>query len=261
MKPPDNTLKEFQNRRHKARAAIELLIKRAMAKKAKPKELQLPVAKRWQFSSSEEMPTSRRQFTKEDASAFFSASNFGRTLIKKGYESIGSGMYSAVYAKPDSDKVIKVTQNDDGWINYAYWGASKGLAGAIVPKVYSYKKINIEGKTQFPFHVSVVERFEKEFHKIPESDDKQVLWAMIRLKREVKENPMVDKVMDSFYPGLSKFQEELGKKYGYLDLHMGNFMLRKDGSFAYTDPITSAKDNTNFKRLKEKDFTSVAMAA
>ncbi|RYD61497.1 MAG: hypothetical protein EOP83_16870 [Verrucomicrobiaceae bacterium] len=40
-------------------------------------------------------------------------------LIDKGYESLGRGNFSAVYAKPGSSTVIRIGDNDDAWPQYA----------------------------------------------------------------------------------------------------------------------------------------------
>jgi hypothetical protein len=59
-------------------------------------------------------------------------------LRARGYQLLGKGLYSNVFAAPKSDKVIKVADMDE-WPRYILWATKNGYAGNFAPKVYSLK--------------------------------------------------------------------------------------------------------------------------
>lgn len=73
-------------------------------------------------------------------------------LEASGFAYIGGGAYSAVYAIPSSDRVIKVNLCADGWLDYVLWAQSSGYAGTFAPRVFSYKRFD-DGT-----YIAVVER-------------------------------------------------------------------------------------------------------
>ncbi len=44
------------------------------------------------------------------------AQSFVRGLARRGFVELGSGYFSFVYAKPGSERVIKVCTSPDGWV-------------------------------------------------------------------------------------------------------------------------------------------------
>lgn len=175
-------------------------------------------------------------------------------LYRKNFECIGSGAYSQVYAKKNSDRVLKVTLTQDNWIDYIHWSSQEGYSGTLAPRVYSYKKYS-------EYSVAVVERMDKTLSKLSEKDDLKILSDL--LYHSGRGNEMAQLLMDEIVPGFSSFLKELRKRFKgqRLDLHSGNIMVRKDGSLAVTDPVCDTAGPTiESIRLRAKDFTSLASA-
>lgn len=182
---------------------------------------------------------------------FDSAENFIKALQKRGFVFLGSGAFSTVLGKENSNRVIKVIRRPDGWIDYIRWASYRGEAGRFAPRVFSYKKI--KGKKK-DFSVAIMERLEYTFKKTPKD---HALKIIPDLMWRANDNPMAASFMDILAPGLKKFMDDLGKEFkGSFDLHSGNLMLRKDGSFVVVDPICDG-DKADYKRLKAGDFSPV----
>src|SRR5688572_8016831 len=107
---------------------------------------------------------------KEGGSAFSGAHAYGARLLKRGYERLGAGCFSTVYAKPGSDRVLKVTSVPDNWIDYIMWASENGWAGKYAPRVYSYKRYPVPTDREF-FSVAVVERMEKGYYSVDVKED------------------------------------------------------------------------------------------
>lgn len=191
----------------------------------------------------------------DNKSPFDNGYRFTAALEKKGYTILGQGNFSRVLAKKGSDKVIKVICSQDNWIDYVTWAAEKGYAGTFAPKVYSYKHIK-----RGNFSVAVVERMEKTLSQVKSSEDMDLVSNLVSYYGSMG-NTMAGLFLDELAPGLAAFTKDLHTKFRHhLDLHNGNYMLRKDGTFCVTDPVYGASSNTH-KRLKAGDFTSLAKAA
>lgn len=179
--------------------------------------------------------------------------SFVRALEKRGFVQLGSGTYSTVLGKPGSDRVIKVTHKSDGWIDYVTWGAKMG--SPFVPKVFSYKKISGKKKD---FYVAIMERLEYTLYKTPGDHALSILPDLINKG----ENPMAARFIDVLAPGLNGYMKDLRSEFPAedIDLHRGNYMIRKDGSFVVTDPI-AAKSQGDYNRLKAGDFSPAPLLA
>jgi hypothetical protein len=184
----------------------------------------------------------------EKKPVFRDAYGFIDGLKKRGFEELGNGAYSTVLAKKGSNRVIKVIRRPDGWIDYIHWGAKKG--SPFIPKVFSYKKIKGLKKD---FEVAIVERLEYTFYKAPED---HALMILPDLMHKSDSNPMTARFMEILAPGLRDFMAEVKEEFneGHLDLHAGNLMIRKDGSFVLSDPVCEGSKN-DYKRLKAGDFS------
>lgn len=183
-------------------------------------------------------------------STFEDSLGFIAALEKRGFEKLGSGAFSTVLAKKGYDRVIKVIRRPDGWIDYVHWASKLGEEGKFAPKVYSYKKI--KGKKK-DFSVAIMERLEYTFAKAPAD---HALSIIPQLMQYSSRNPMAASFMDILAPGLGKFMIAMKKEFeeGGFDMHSGNVMVRKDGSFVLSDPIASGS-KTDYKRLKAGDFS------
>ena len=183
---------------------------------------------------------------------FECADGFAQKLRKKGFEDLGRGNFSWVLGHPSSDKVIKITHNEDNWIDYVTWASGKGYAGTISPKVFSYKRV--KGSSS-DFSVSVMERMEKTLRQVTYKEDMAVMKELIDYATHG--NMAAMSLADLMVPGLGKFTQELKEQFsGSLDLHGGNIMLRKNGTLCVTDPVASCSKSETRTRLREKDFTA-----
>jgi hypothetical protein len=188
----------------------------------------------------------KERLVEEPKGVFKSALNFANALKKRGFELLGQGCFSMVYAKKDSDKVIKVTYRPDNWIDYVTWAAEKGYAGTYAPKVYSYKK--------FPagFSVAVMERMAKPARNSYDEDD-YVIQCL--LTPALRGNKMAQLYLDDYSPGLPKFLIDFWDKWkdSRFDMYGDNMMFRKDGTFCVTDPL-AGKSTLTKTRLRSRDF-------
>lgn len=196
----------------------------------------------------------------EYKSPFESGYAFIHFLKKRGYKYLGSGAFSTVLGKENSDRVIKVTRSNDNWIDYIQWAAKKGYCGGFAPRVYSYKEIKT--KREGSFFVSVVEKMEKTSSHLKVQEDNVLVSTL--LGYHSRGNILAGCFLEELIPGIVSFETELRKEFSKpnedgercrLDYHGGNFMVRKDGSFVFTDPVCGDR-KTTANRLKAKDFTT-----
>lgn len=189
----------------------------------------------------------------ECKSPFECGISFGNFLEKKGFKRLGSGTFSTVFCKGDSQRVIKVCHRLDAWMDYIAWSAKKGYCGTYAPRVYSYKYF--KGITS-PFYVAVVERLEKTYGMVEDQHPQAFAYTAFKWNLQ-HSNDNAQQLLDLLSPGLSKFTvdvKDFAKNHS-LDLHSGNFMVRKDGSFVATDPIMGHQQFVSTNRLRTKDFT------
>lgn len=73
---------------------------------------------------------------------------------------------------------------------------------------------------------------------------------------------MAARFIDVLAPGLNGYMKDLRSEFPAedIDLHRGNYMIRKDGSFVVTDPI-AAKSQGDYNRLKAGDFSPAPLLA
>lgn len=205
--------------------------------------------------------------------ALHSSYTFCEALQAKGFELLGSGAFSTVYGYPGKDRVIKVTHrpHTDGWLDYTHWAAQKGYAGRFAPQIYSYKLIKSKSPTKpgslweyatdpNGFGVAVMERLDLEMNKVAPDHDANTINVLF--SQAMRDNKLAHKFLATVDPEFPKFAVELMTEYkGHLDIHGGNIMLRKDGSFVVTDPVCGLTSKVASRRLKAGDFTSPVLAA
>lgn len=213
----------------------------------------------------------------EYKSAFDNAEAFEQKLKKKGFKKLGGGCFSSVWGKDGKDRVIKVTGRPDGWMNYILWAAQNGYCGTLAPRVYSFKvypgivypeaandnkdpKKEKKKKERKPesFSVAVVERLEKTLGDTKPNEDIALVPGLIQYA--ASGNKTAAETANKLVPGVTVFMDKMKSDLAQyrFDLHYGNFMLRKDGSFVVTDPIVDddgPKNGYTHQRLKLKDLT------
>lgn len=191
-------------------------------------------------------------FRRFNQGPFYSAHSFVKALQKRGFKILGEGAFATVLAKDGQDRVIKVIRRPDGWINYVHWAAQIGEAGHFAPKVFSYKQI--KGKRK-DFEVAVMERLSYTLDDAPQEHEKKLLPGLIY---RATDNEMARKFTEILVPGLMDFLAKMALKYEipirHFDLHPGNLMLRKDGSFVIVDPVSRSRGET-IVRLRAGDFS------
>lgn len=151
-------------------------------------------------------------------------------LLKHGFECIGGGVFSKVYAKPGSDRCIKVAKAEDAWPAYILWAMRKRYTGTFAPKVYSLK-------FHHGYYVAVMERLVCTLQDIIcDSDDYYHHPGYTNQVRDfcrLGEHKHPDKA-DKWI----KFAKAANGANLLQDLHNGNFMLRKDGQLVLIDPAS-----------------------
>ncbi len=183
--------------------------------------------------------------------------HFGEALVRRGFERIGSGDFSAVYAKANSDRVIKVNRTPDNWLDYVVWATKAGFAGGFAPKVYSYRYIDGYDAT---FYVAVVELLDDEIANI--DHQRPDLFRECSLLSDYMRG-YNGVTSDMLHPDSARFGDELRANIsGPLDLHFRNWMVRADGTICLIDPITeraSSLDGLSAPpRMRSSDMASIS---
>ena len=180
----------------------------------------------------------------------FEHEQYENKLRHLGYEKLGGGLYSNVYAKPNSDRVVKIGRADC-WPDYACWLIENGYSGTFGPKIYSLK---FHGD----FYVASMERLVDTISSIESHYGfsrcqlaKNDLWQLYQAVR----NWLGDYNGDDLpqVPDFKEFIEKLDLAGLTGDLYGGNVMIRKDGSLVVTDP--SARYSDSRFRIKNGNVT------
>jgi hypothetical protein len=201
----------------------------------------------------------------EPNSAFESGRAFCSRLRRKGWKILGSGAFSTVLVKPGQDRVIKITSQLDNWWTYVKWAEDNGWGGKFAPKVYSYKffpeKKEKEVVVRKAFSVAVMERLDRTTSDLKWTDKHCMTSSMFECVAHV-DNDNIAQCVEVLEPGLADFARAFRKRFprnvwGW-DLHGGNYMLRKDGTFVLTDPLTGDPDRAPKARYKVKKEVKLA---
>lgn len=178
---------------------------------------------------------------------------FESRLKRHGFKEIGSGLYSTVFAKEGSDRVIKVGSDRD-WEAYILWAMENGYAGSFAPKVYSFHRHH--DKDRCSYYVAVVERLRITCgkHNVAVSNGE------VEGSRVEAENLLYcDSTRESLFkrfPGLKCFVARAKKDRFSGDWHNGNWMLQQaDGKerLVLIDPQSGRVPSGN-RRWHAQDF-------
>src|SRR6266481_3438641 len=161
-------------------------------------------------------------------------------LRAKGFNSIGRGLYANVFAKDNSDKVVKVARLDN-WPSYIKWATNHGYAGTFAPKVESLKFYD-------GFYVAVMERLVGTLNEF-----KGVTSIHHQLYSEITAWRNNDTTSDA--TDLMEFATKLKLAGLAGDWHYGNVMVRKDGQIVVTDPTSKSFKENRF-RIKYGQITA-----
>jgi hypothetical protein len=180
-------------------------------------------------------------------------------LRKRGYEELGRGCFSAVLAKKNSRRVIKVNFRADPWLDYVVWAAKAGQAGKFAPKVFSYRRFNIGRGSEF--YVAVMERLNGNAYELAHTNRPRhrAYLALTQFMRNRDDAKGV--TAERELPGAITFAVLFrtafqGKRF---DLHEGNFMQREDGTLVCTDPLSDGT-TTAPSRMRHRDLAALHAA-
>ena len=170
---------------------------------------------------------------------FEDSRTYQKKLQKHGFEVIGSGAHSSVYARKGSDRVLKVNYVNDNWPDFAKWAIDKGYAGTFAPKIYSLKQHK-------RFYVCSMERLDKTMQAAGRKHPLAPAVDVFNFACHANDNAKA--ILDLLVPGMDKFGEDLTAEFKTdLDIHAGNFMLRKDGSLVAVDPVYGRSSGKTYR--------------
>jgi hypothetical protein len=192
--------------------------------------------------------------------------HFVEALMKRGFERIGSGLFSDVLAKPGSDRVVKVytygSQGEhatDPWPEYVLWAAQNGYAGTHAPRVFSFKIVN---GTMGTFYVAVMERLEATMAQLrgPSSPDPRysLLTPLTHHYSGAYNREEADAAVPGFYDFYRHFREAFRGRG--TDLHDGNFMVQ-GVRLVLTDPLSGGGTSTSRRWRVSRDGALQQLAA
>lgn len=166
-----------------------------------------------------------------------------------GYDVLGSGCYSKVYAHPsEPDFVIKVSSRADDWPAFVKWGEDNGYAGTFTPKVVAMKVF------KSGLYIAKMERLDCEVGEKAGTDLYNRYKQMKNLARhgfDDKDCPLERAALEAqralieaHQPGTLGFCDAFHTRWGGIatDLHDGNWMVRSGNQIVMTDPITNGGD-------------------
>ena len=168
----------------------------------------------------------------------FEHEQYENKLRHLGYQKLGGGLYSNVYAKPDSDRVVKIGRADC-WPDYACWLIENGYSGTFGPKIYSLKFHGDFYVASMERLVDTISGLELAYQYIGlANNDLWQLYQAVRSWLGGGADPDLPQV-----PDFKEFIEKLDFEGLTGDLHGGNVMIRKDGSLVVTDPSVRYSDS------------------
>jgi hypothetical protein len=180
----------------------------------------------------------------------FDLDKFRCGLQRRGYNLIGEGAYSRVYAKPGSNRVVKVNRSDDNWLDYVLWGMAAGYAGTLTPRVYSFRTI------EYPWGVNYVAIVERMTATLRQIDHTPLFRHYCAIGKAARGYTVDLTEAERAVPGCTQFAADLCSRFaGSLDLHGSNAMVRPDGTLCFTDPVNGYSSRTAPRRMRARDLT------
>lgn len=167
----------------------------------------------------------------------YSKDEYENKLARLGLPELGHGLYSKVFAIPNTDKVIKVGARDQ-WPDFAKWATENGYAGTFAPKVFSLKFK--EG-----YYIAVMERLVDTIAETVKTtrSTQSIIYNFLRNSWRDDEQPKEAKEASDWLA----FIEKLRWAGLSNDLHDGNVMIRSDGQLVVTDPASDYSSSGKFR--------------
>lgn len=181
-------------------------------------------------------------------------------LQKHGFIKIGKGAFSAAFAKPGSDRIIKVNRCEDSWLNYILWAARLGYAGRFAPKVYSFHRFT--ERNGDPVYIAIAERLHSRIYDLRNLPVYSTFcewqgWAF-RVHNEFQRGrtpaERLNPKIEAAFPGIEQFTFILVRRYSGIDLNEGNIMFRSNGSWVINDPVTTGDTDAPY-RMREHELS------
>lgn len=188
-----------------------------------------------------------------------------QNLTKQGYEYLGHGNFTQVYAKPGSDKVVRIGDGRDGWTAYA--DLCRRTSNPHFPKIY---KLGFRSDGHFDglkIVVAVMERLIKidnDSKKFAEENPALTAyivrktaplwwgtanWAYgglvvpaaldgVNWRDKTAYAAWADQAAESLEPTMKAALDAISQLRGVdFDFKPDNFMRRSDGTLVITDPV------------------------
>lgn len=141
-----------------------------------------------------------------------------------GFQRLGGGLYSSVYAKPDADWCIKVSHTNDGCLAYYQFAIQNGWIGTHAPYIYSIKAVN-------GLYVTIMERLATCVGDLPyNSIERRKAHETMRSTEWRRRLYMIE---DHVHSTKTRYHSDDIR----CDTHEWNWMLRHNDDLVLTDPI------------------------
>ena len=173
-------------------------------------------------------------------------------LKANGFEQKGAGVFARVFAKPNHNRIVKIsTRQDDCWILFAQFAMSQ-TNNKHLPKIPWIKRY--QGKDAWleptEFFITIIERLQPLTDEaISRISDPGVLYGILEYTDIYVDEELYD--VDAFSSSIGEQRvkyknhlfvktlrqmENLGSNC-VTDLHDENLMVRGDGTIVITDPL------------------------
>lgn len=203
-------------------------------------------------------------------SAFRTPENYMAKLKKHGFRCIGSGAYSAVFAKGDSKRVIKVCRraDTDAYPMFAEWAHKH--PSPYLPVIHSFQRHERKGGEGF--YVVVLDRYKRTVdstsHRDGWQDATRIIWDYARAEDE-KPTALRTCIRQGVWtalPGMKEMIDAFKDEFegiAHFDMHDGNWMVTETGQLVMIDPLSGATSDAATKRNKRvsRIKASVRLAA
>lgn len=203
-------------------------------------------------------------------SPFRTPEQYMAKLKKHGFRCIGSGAYSAVFAKGDSKRVIKVCRraDTDAYPMFAEWAHKH--PSPYLPVIHSFQRHERKGGEGF--YVVVLDRYKRTVdstsHRDGWQDATRIIWDYARAEDE-KPTALRTCIRQGVWtalPGMKEMIDSFKAEFeglAHFDMHDGNWMVTETGQLVMIDPLSGATSDAATKRNKRvsRIKASVRLAA
>ena len=165
-------------------------------------------------------------------------------LESNGFAKLGSGNFARVYSKPNDDRIVKAsTEQDACWLQFAAW-AMKQTNNPHVPKIHWIHQYSKK------FFVTIIERLHPlDDEAISRIKDPGVLFGLLEFTDIYIDEDLYDadafaatigeqRVKYKNHPFVTTIQQLENLPGNCIsDFNAENLMVRRDGTIVITDPI------------------------